>query len=295
MHLNDLAGPMIGAVIGYFTNYIAVKMLFYPKQEVRLFGKKLPFTPGAIPSGKPRLAKAIGAVVGGTLITREDLETKLLSDDVKRQVSDTIVRQMSGSIKDLSLQLVANSETAYSSYKETLADLLSAQIVQAASEMDLSGMLTEKGTAVIKEKLEGTMLQLFLTDGMIASVIAPVGNDLQTMISEHGAEYIRPVLLKRMDELEGQNLIDSLQTAGITESDLKQILSNLFSQMLAPCVGQIMDHLDLAAIAEEKINDMSIDELEDMVLAVMKKELNMIVNLGALIGFLLGLFNLLIR
>ena len=31
MLLEKLAGPLIGAVIGYCTNYIAVKMLFYPK------------------------------------------------------------------------------------------------------------------------------------------------------------------------------------------------------------------------------------------------------------------------
>lgn len=31
-----LAGPVIGAVIGYCTNYIAVKMLFKPLNPVKL-------------------------------------------------------------------------------------------------------------------------------------------------------------------------------------------------------------------------------------------------------------------
>lgn len=44
--LEKLAGPIIGALIGYCTNYIAVKMLFYPKQEVRIFGRKLPLLRG---------------------------------------------------------------------------------------------------------------------------------------------------------------------------------------------------------------------------------------------------------
>ena len=47
-------------------------------------------------------------------------------------------------------------------------------------------------------------------------------------------------------------------------------------------------------VLENKINDMSVEELEKTVLKVMKKELSMIVNLGALIGFLLGLLNLFI-
>ena len=139
------------------------------------------------------------------------------------------------------------------------------------------------------------MLQLFLTDGMITSVIAPIGSDLQLFIAEHGAEYVQPALLKRMDALEEQGLLDTLNTAGISDTALKSILAGLLSKALPACIGQLMDQLDLASIAEEKINDMSVDELESMVLTVMKKELNTIVNLGALIGFLLGLFNLLIR
>ena len=36
MHiLRTISGPLIGALIGYFTNFIAVKMLFFPKYEVR--------------------------------------------------------------------------------------------------------------------------------------------------------------------------------------------------------------------------------------------------------------------
>ena len=29
--------PFIGALIGWFTNYIAIKMLFHPRDEVRIF------------------------------------------------------------------------------------------------------------------------------------------------------------------------------------------------------------------------------------------------------------------
>ena len=37
-----LAGPVIGGVIGYFTNYIAVKMLFRPLKPVKIGGRTLP-------------------------------------------------------------------------------------------------------------------------------------------------------------------------------------------------------------------------------------------------------------
>ena len=82
-----LAGPAIGAVIGYCTNYIAVKMLFRPLKPVKIGGKTLPFTPGIIPKGKARMAKALGQAVGEHLLTKEDLEQMLLSQEVR----DTVV------------------------------------------------------------------------------------------------------------------------------------------------------------------------------------------------------------
>ncbi len=42
MLLQQLSGPVIGAIIGYCTNYIAVKMLFYPRKEIYVCGHKLP-------------------------------------------------------------------------------------------------------------------------------------------------------------------------------------------------------------------------------------------------------------
>ena len=59
-------------------------------------------------------------------------------------------------------------------------------------------------------------------------------------------------------------------------------------------VKKAFEKIDIASVVEDKINAMSVAELERVVLEVMKSELNMIVNLGALIGFVLGLLNLFI-
>lgn len=47
-------------------------------------------------------------------------------------------------------------------------------------------------------------------------------------------------------------------------------------------------------MVEDKINRMDVREFEKLVLSVMKKELQAVVNLGALIGFVIGLINLLV-
>ena len=87
-----ISGPLIGAVIGYFTNYIAVKMLFYPRKEVYLFGHVLPFTPGAIPKGRTRLASAVGHAVSDNLLTKKDIEALLLSEEVKEHVTGAVMK-----------------------------------------------------------------------------------------------------------------------------------------------------------------------------------------------------------
>ena len=56
----------------------------------------------------------------------------------------------------------------------------------------------------------------------------------------------------------------------------------------------ITESIDVAGIAETKIKEMDVVALEALIFSVMKKELNAIVNLGALIGFVIGLLNLLV-
>lgn len=77
---------LVGAVIGYITNWIAIRMLFRPLYERKLMGMHVPFTPGVIPRGKTRLAKGIGDAVGGMLLTEEKVVQHLLRPDSEEKV-----------------------------------------------------------------------------------------------------------------------------------------------------------------------------------------------------------------
>jgi uncharacterized membrane protein YheB (UPF0754 family) len=74
--------PAAGAVIGYVTNAIAIKMLFRPLREIRIFGIRLPFTPGILPRQRKRLAQSIGAMVERELLTAEVLRDRLAKIDL---------------------------------------------------------------------------------------------------------------------------------------------------------------------------------------------------------------------
>ena len=68
---------IVGAIIGYFTNWLAIKMLFRPHYEKRIFGYKLPFTPGLIPKERYRIAKSIGETVGVYLLSPDTIIEEL--------------------------------------------------------------------------------------------------------------------------------------------------------------------------------------------------------------------------
>jgi uncharacterized membrane protein YheB (UPF0754 family) len=74
--------PLAGAVIGFVTNAIAIKMLFRPLKEIRIFKIRLPFTPGILPRQRKRLAQSIGAMVERELLTAEVLRNRLSNIDL---------------------------------------------------------------------------------------------------------------------------------------------------------------------------------------------------------------------
>jgi uncharacterized membrane protein YheB (UPF0754 family) len=66
--------PILGGLIGYYTNDIAIKMLFRPYKPVYVFGKRVPFTPGLIPSNQERLGQNIANAIMKSLLTPEELQ-----------------------------------------------------------------------------------------------------------------------------------------------------------------------------------------------------------------------------
>lgn len=62
--------PGVGALIGYGTNYLAVRMIFRPVRPVRVLG--LTFQ-GLVPRRQAELARSIGRVVGDHLFSHDDV------------------------------------------------------------------------------------------------------------------------------------------------------------------------------------------------------------------------------
>jgi len=85
-YLPYLIPPLLGALIGYVTNYVAIRMLFRPLRAWRLFGLRVPLTPGIIPAKRGELALKMGEMVGDHLLTAEDVGRAFSKDSVQREL-----------------------------------------------------------------------------------------------------------------------------------------------------------------------------------------------------------------
>ena len=87
---NYIITPLTCAIIGYSTNWLAIKMLFRPHYEKRLFGIKMPFTPGLIPKERERLSKKIAETIGEHMITEDMLKEAFLSKDMSDSAKELL-------------------------------------------------------------------------------------------------------------------------------------------------------------------------------------------------------------
>jgi len=94
--LNTLTPPLLGAFIGWSTNYIAIRMLFRPLHPWRIFGIRVPMTPGVIPAKRHEFAVNIGRMVGTHLLTSADVAQALTEAAFKHELEGMIKGRVEG-------------------------------------------------------------------------------------------------------------------------------------------------------------------------------------------------------
>lgn len=121
--------PLSGAVIGYFTNWLAVKMLFRPHTQKRLFGMRIPLTPGLIPKEKDRLAKSMGQSLAANILT----EDALVSAVTKPEVMDKLVDLLDGFLSNLGTGVY---DAQMDAFCEMIADKLAHALTEKSESVN---------------------------------------------------------------------------------------------------------------------------------------------------------------
>ena len=177
-----ISPPILGGLIGYYTNDIAIKMLFRPYKAVYILGQKVPFTPGLIPSNQERLGQNIANAIMKSLLTPEEMQNlarrlleterlqggifwllRLVVDQVKGDKNTRSTKILAGVLRDLLgeslprlLKVLARQET-----------FLETQINQIFDKVLLEFQLSEEQSI----RLADWLLEIVLPPDRLRQVI----------------------------------------------------------------------------------------------------------------------------
>jgi len=188
--------PLISAFIGWFTNWIAIKMLFHPKEPKQILG--ITFH-GIFPKRQKIFAEKLGKMISAEFLSFEDIEEKIASPQNLQKLMPTVEGHVDNFLRN------------------KLSD-------------------------------EMPFLSLFI----------------------------------------GERTIRSLKNIFMQE------LQILFPQLMKSYAGHLQEELDLEKIVTDKVSSFSTDKLEAILYQIMSKEFRFVEILGGVIGFIIGILQVLL-
>lgn len=313
--------PVLGGIIGYITNDIAIRMLFRPHKAKYIMGVHIPFTPGIIPKEKGRIAEALGGVISENLMNKDVLERYLLSDDMvgkvrfaveefietqkynQETVKEFLCHYLSEEEMSAILQNVNESLTkqtykklADPSVGEKVAHIAIDQVAKKLSVDGAEELLAGLGGAigglggVAAGLLGGNIVARFL--GMLREPAERfLADNINNMLKNNGKEIVSNMIDGEVEEFLNKPVCKLLEGH---DDQLKQAVNtveSIYRAIINDHLPKILDSIDISKIVRERINEMDVNETEKLIFQVMDKELKAIVWLGAGLGFIMGSIN----
>lgn len=200
-----IIGALIGAVIGYITNWLAIKMLFRPREAKYIFGMKLPFTPGLIPKEKSRIANKVGETVGTHLLNSDSLSKALKDDKIKakfNEVAKEKINQVINSNSTLEESLKNTLGENYYALKGNMIDNIAKTILESIQEEEFKNKVKFYIVDSIKERLNKNPEKIidFINSNKFREVI------INTLEEEKTRDIIGKALLKEVKTLGKEDL-----------------------------------------------------------------------------------------
>ena len=133
--------PVIAALIGWITNYLAIKMLFHPRKEIKILG--LFSLQGVFPKRQKDLANKLGNIVSNELFSMDDVKSHLIESAHSPETRQLIESKIDIFLRD---KLPAAVPMVAMFMNSDLADKIKKSLAQSLSEAipNLVDMLGEK-------------------------------------------------------------------------------------------------------------------------------------------------------
>lgn len=222
-----------------------------------------------------------------TLLTREDMTDRLTQAGFKEKLTDSIQDALTEQTAPLSALLPCQEE-------ELVSQVIGGKILDGLKKVDMNALVTEVAQTSFGDLLGNPMIAMFLGGGMLDNICQKLSAGVSSYLEEKGPEIVAPMVKEELDRMLDKSIRENLDDLGIPEEVLRNLLETVVGHVLENNIQSVLGSLDVKAVVEDKINDMDVRELEDLVLSVMKNELQAIVNLGAVIGAVIGVVNIFI-
>ncbi|MGV2641731.1 DUF445 family protein [Clostridium perfringens] len=206
-----IIGALIGAVIGYITNWLAIKMLFRPREAKYIFGMKLPFTPGLIPKEKSRIANKVGETVGTHLLNSDSLSKALKDDKIKAKFNEVAKEKIN--------QVINSNSTLENSLKNTLGENYYA----------LKGNMINNITKTILESIQEEEFKNKVKFYIVDSIKERLNKNPEKIIDFINSNKFREVIINTLEEektrdIIGKALLKEVKTLGKEDLTIEEVI-----------------------------------------------------------------------
>lgn len=324
METSYIIAPLLGGVIGYITNDIAIRMLFRPHTAKYVFGIHIPFTPGIIPKEKGRIAEAIGGVISENLMNNEVLERYLLSEDMigkirsaveefidtQQRNNETVVQFLGHYLSKEEIDTIAQNINR-SITKQTYEKLADSSVGEKVAHIAIDHVAQKLTIDGAQELLSGIGGALGGIGGMAAglfggNIVAKflgmlrepaehfLAKNINTMLRDNGEEIVSNMIGGEVDSFLNKPVCKLLEGHEEQLAQTVNTIESIYRSIITEHLPKILDSIDISKIVLERINEMDVKETERLIFQVMDKELKAIVWLGALLGLVMGSINILI-
>jgi len=303
-----LVPPAAGAIIGYVTNVIAIRMLFRPLNEVRVFGIRLPFTPGILPKQRKKLAVSIGAMVERELLTPEILRERLNREDVRQKIKESISFFTDNILDKKPKELSAGSEKILSEkfpyVIEKVYPVFSSAVLKFLHRDDIRRELEGRGRIILRNiilKLN-TFQRFFVSAGQydqtleekMPEIIEELTESIKRLLQEDNVKkYLTGAASSSFDRLLGENNKSIGETLSISEEEkikLDSFLLDKLTKSVDTYIEGILSSIDVKVLVSDRIDSLDMKRVERIILDVMSNQLKWVELFGGVLGFMLGIF-----
>lgn len=294
--LEYLSGPALGAVIGYITNDIAIRMLFRPRRAKYICGVHVPFTPGIIPKEKDRIASAIGNAISEHLMNREVLEHTLLSNEmlakVRLAIDEFFYTQLHNdeTVEQFAAHYLTSEEIA--AMRESTCDDIAKLITAKLRDRAIGATIAHAATQHVIDKTRSSVAGKIKAEKLIEVIASPIESKLASHINDvlhdQAPSMATRIVYTEADKLLSMPMRDLFKEHEQQLEQAREGIVSVYRTIISDHLPRILEGLNISAIVESRIKEMDMEEAEQIILNVMNKELRAIVWLGALLGCIMG-------